>query len=423
MTFLEVACDESGSDGENLISGNTDVFAHAGVCVAEEAAAGALREIRERIRSPAEEYKANHLLREKHRAVLEWLLGPAGPLHGHASVHLIDKSYFVLVAVLDVLAGGPAAAATAAVLYREGRGAVEPSGWQAFLRAGNDLVRRRNHEDGEAPVDAFYQALEALRPAPGGDGGSSGVLAVLRRARPRAQAFRARLAAEPGAVEPLDPLFPALERTVARWGEGGAPVHIVHDRQNTLTEERITRLGASLPPGRRLAGLRLAESRHDARIQLADFLAGVARKLASDELAGRGDPVLTGLLRPYVDPLSVWGDERSWSRLGPVPSATGLRPTPPQPAPPGLVAGYAGTAPPSASPVPVVTPAGGLPSGQGRARERGGRSAPEPEDGRGAVVDAHDLVTAFRPGQDTAEGRVQHCQRKTASPQGRQAKT
>lgn len=28
---LEVACDESGSDGENLTGGNTDVFAHAGV--------------------------------------------------------------------------------------------------------------------------------------------------------------------------------------------------------------------------------------------------------------------------------------------------------------------------------------------------------------------------------------------------------
>lgn len=341
VTFLEVACDESGSDGENLIGGNTDVFAHAGVCVAADAAAGALREIRERIRSPAEEYKANHLLREKHRAVLEWLLGPSGPLHGHASVHLTDKAYFVLVAVLDVLAGGPTAAATAAALYREGRGTAEPSGWQAFLRAANDLVRRRNHEDGEAPVDAFYRALEALRPEPGGDGGPSGVLEPLRRARPRAEAFRARIAAEPGAVEPLDPLFPALERTVARWGEGGTPVHVVHDRQNTLTEERIARLGASLPPGRRLAGLRLAESRHDPRIQLADFLAGVARKLASDELAGRGDPVLTGLLRPYVDPLSVWGDDRSWSRLGPGPSTAGPGPMPHQAAPMSVVTRYA----------------------------------------------------------------------------------
>ncbi|MGW3245824.1 hypothetical protein [Streptomyces sp. NPDC001070] len=333
MTFVEVACDESGWDGENLIGGNTDVFAHAGVCVAGEAAARALREIRERIRSPAEEYKANHLLREKHRAVLEWFLRPAGPLGGDASVHLVDKAWFVVVAVVGVLAPGPSAAVRAAVLYREGRRTLDAARWRAFLRAANELVRTRNHEDGNAPVDPFYRALEALDPADGGDGALSGVVGVLRRARPRAEAFRARLAAAPDAMEPLDPLFPALERTTARWCEGGARVHIVHDRQNSLTEERIARLGAALAPELRPAGLRLAESRHDPRIQLADFLAGVARKLASDELAGRGDTALTGLLRPYVDPLSVWGDDRSWSRLGPVPAATGPRPPAPQLAP------------------------------------------------------------------------------------------
>ncbi len=75
---LEIACDESGSDGENLTGGNTDVFAHAGVSLPLAEAASAVREIRDRIRSPAEEYKANHLLREKHRAVLEWLLAPEG---------------------------------------------------------------------------------------------------------------------------------------------------------------------------------------------------------------------------------------------------------------------------------------------------------------------------------------------------------
>ncbi|WP_431965798.1 hypothetical protein [Actinacidiphila sp. bgisy160] len=337
MTFLEVACDESGSDGENLIGGNTDVFAHAGVCVAGEAAARALAEVRERIRSPAEEYKANHLLRDKHRAVLEWFLGPAGPLGGAASVHLVDKAWFVVVAVVDVLATGPSAAALATTLYREGRRTVDAARWREFLRAANELVRTRNHEAGVTPVDPFHRALGALDPADGAAGALSGVVEVLRRARPRAEAFRARLAAAPEAVDPLDPLFPALERTIARWSEGGARVHVVHDRQNSLTEERIARLGASLAPDRRPAGLRLAESRHDPRIQLADFLAGVARKLASDELAGRGDPVLIGLLRPYVDPLSVWGDDRSWSRLGPGSCPAGPQPPAAQLAPMSFV--------------------------------------------------------------------------------------
>lgn len=64
--------------------------------------------------------------------------------------------------------------------------------------------------------------------------------------------------------------------------------------------------------------MRLVDSRSDLRVQVADFLAGVARKLASDELAGRGDAELVALLRPYVVPSSIWGNDRSWSVLAPV---------------------------------------------------------------------------------------------------------
>jgi hypothetical protein len=70
-------------------------------------------------------------------------------------------------------------------------------------------------------------------------------------------------------------------------------------------------------PRRRLAGLTLVDSRADPRVRVADLLAGVARKIASDELNDRPDPELTALLRPYVDASSTWGDERSWARLSP----------------------------------------------------------------------------------------------------------
>jgi hypothetical protein len=85
-----------------------------------------------------------------------------------------------------------------------------------------------------------------------------------------------------------------------------------------LTKERIAQLKEifSKPPRGRLTSLRLVDSRSDSRVQVADFLAGAARKIASDELNDRGDAELTALLRPYVDPLSVWGDDRSWSLLG-----------------------------------------------------------------------------------------------------------
>src|SRR5215211_8630617 len=144
IRFVEIACDESGSEGENLVGGNTDVFAHASVRLDTESATNCVQEIRSRIRSPATEYKANHLLREKHRSVLRWLLGPLGPLHGNAHVYLIDKAFFVVGKVIDLLvedATRPAgiglhsdqrARAMAVILYRECRRAFGPERWDAF---------------------------------------------------------------------------------------------------------------------------------------------------------------------------------------------------------------------------------------------------------------------------------------------------
>jgi len=68
---MEIACDESGSEGEKLVGGVTAVFAHAGVRLSHEEAATCVRSLREMIKSPAVEYKANHLLRA---------LGPRGAL-------------------------------------------------------------------------------------------------------------------------------------------------------------------------------------------------------------------------------------------------------------------------------------------------------------------------------------------------------
>ncbi|MFD5447826.1 MULTISPECIES: hypothetical protein [unclassified Streptomyces] len=325
--FLEVACDESGSDGENLTGGNTDVFAHAGVCLPVASAAEAVLTVRDRIRSPAEEYKANHLLREKHRPVLEWLLGPSGPIHGHAHVHLTEKAFFVVDRTVAVLLGDPAGALP---LFRAGRPVFGEEDWREFLTSANRLLWVRGNGNGTggeeraAPVDTFFRAVDVLRGARP-PAGPAATLERLAAARHRADAYRARLTAGPAPVPVLDPLLPAVVATAAHWSAPGRPVRLVHDRQNTLTPEAVAwieeraRLG-----GVRLDGLRLVHARHDARVQLADFLAGIARTIASDTLGGGGDAVLTGLLRPYLDAASVWGDEGSWLRLaGNGPPATG----------------------------------------------------------------------------------------------------
>ena len=43
-------------------------------------------------------------------------------------------------------------------------------------------------------------------------------------------------------------------------------------------------------------------------MQIADFVAGIARRVANDELKGRTDAEISVLLRPLVDHESVWVD-------------------------------------------------------------------------------------------------------------------
>ena len=283
----EICCDESGYEGEKLIGSTTDVFAHARVRLSHEAAAGFMRELHERIRSPVTEYKANHILRDKHRAVLRWALDPAGPLYGWASAFLIDKAWYVLSRAVDVLAPGTP-------VPRDGRALYGDAAWHAFLLATNNLLWTK---DLTATAVASYFA--ALPPPVNGD-----VLGPLRACRPAAEEFRRH----PTLV--LEPLVTAIAQAVASVEQ---PVVVVHDQTNTLSPSRIAWLVATLPG---LAGVRLVDSRDDARVQVADVVAGVVRKLASDELNGHGDAELVPLLRPFVDPGSSWGDERSSARLG-----------------------------------------------------------------------------------------------------------
>lgn len=307
--MIEVACDESGSEGDRLIGATTDVFAHASVTLDAGAAAAVMAEIRRRAPTPAIAYKANHVLREKNRAGLVWLLGE---LPGQAGVYLADKAFLVVDHVVRLLLGDPA---PATALYRTGRRSPQ---WAAFLLSANNLMRARNRRGIQTSDDSFFTVLESMP----GD-----VAAQLQAARPAAETFRARLHADPAAAPHLDPLLPAIAAAVRRWGAGSRPVTIVHDRQIALSTARIAALHAEL--GAALAGVRLVGSQDDPRIQVADLLAGTARKIASDELNGRGDPELTALLRPYVDPESVWVDVADWA---PWPSSTSTS-TPSAPSP------------------------------------------------------------------------------------------
>jgi hypothetical protein len=97
--LVQIACDESGYEGEKLIGGMTDVFAHASVRLDGVSATRCVQELRSRIRSPATEYKANHLLRDKHpRVQLADIL--AGAARKIASDQLGDSGDAELTALL-----------------------------------------------------------------------------------------------------------------------------------------------------------------------------------------------------------------------------------------------------------------------------------------------------------------------------------
>jgi hypothetical protein len=327
---LEIACDESGSEGERLIGGSTDVFAHASLHLGAGVAAACIQRLRVWTRSPAEEYKASVVLRAQNRPALMWLLGPSGPLHGNAHVHLTEKTYLVVGAVADILTRSadaearqdPLGGSAADRLYREGPRAVGQGRWMELLASFNDLVRATDPAEMRAYAAAFSRLGAGLRQA------STESELVLRLGRWSADsdAVVARLLEGPAMAPRLDPLIPALAHAVTHWGAGGRAVAVVHDEHHSLTAPRIAQLrqlldGRGPSPGRkpcRLVGVRLVDSRSDPRVQVADLLAGAARRIASNELNGSGDTELTRLLRPYVDTDSIWGHERSWARLAQV---------------------------------------------------------------------------------------------------------
>jgi hypothetical protein len=336
---VEIACDESGFSGSNLVRTDTKVFTHASVRLRTEDATRCVDEIRDRAGDPAREYKSARLMRARDRTLLVWLLGPTGPLLGNAHVHLTDKTYFVVERVTCLLLGelssplwaglspGPRVTRFAVTLHRDGPRTFGEGRWQAFLDASNSLLVGRTSPDRSAPVDRFFQVVDALR-ASEVAGAVGRIVRMLRQAGTDGHTSRGQLLHDPKVVPATDLFVPAILRAVAHWSAQVGPVTIVHDEQSALTRLRIAQLQQILldpPPSfpRSLpqcpmSGLRGADSRTDPRVQIADLLAGLARRIASDELDGRSNPELTTLLRPYVDSDSIWQDSRSWAALRPV---------------------------------------------------------------------------------------------------------
>lgn len=273
---VEIACDESGFSGTNLLDPGSPVIAHAGVDLTCEEAAAVLGTLRSRFnhRGTAE-HKAHLLLRPGQPEAVAWFLAE---LAGRSTVHVVDKRAHVAGRVLDLLTGEPSYLDGTRLGRDHGRaGAVlqERTDVLAAFVAMTHLKHRRRPDP--AAVDRFV----ALVPGVVAD-----VPELAGLARRDVVAVLDRLLdGDPAVPPPLEPLVPALAETALRWSDGRRSVAVVHDEQSALTPQRTAVLGATLaaavsPAPPPLLAVRQVDSRRDPRVQVADLLAGWARSSA-----------------------------------------------------------------------------------------------------------------------------------------------
>ena len=337
---VEIACDESGFSGSNLLHPATPVITHASVDLAVGEAVELIAAVRSGFRCSLEELKSGQFLRGPGAG--RALEGFLAALSGRAHVHLVDKEYFLVTRIVDLFLAEPSYAAgtrltqehrpAALALYRAGRSAGRD--WGVFLAAFVDLVRtKRLRQPDRGLVDRFFRARDVLA-REGLGAPAEGVLDELSRAR--VWAVLTRLTSDDRSIPPpLEPMLPALAETVLFWSGGRRQVLVIHDEQSALTAGRLRRLqqvlanggvpppagadeagadeagtdeagtdevGASPPRVSPLAGLVTVDSRDDPRVQVADLLAGVARRWP--------EPVDDGPLQPFLSPTSLRDPQR-----------------------------------------------------------------------------------------------------------------
>ncbi len=281
-SWIEIACDESGFSGSNLLDPASPVITHASVDLALSEAAEVVAVLRSRLHRHSE-YKSTQLLRPEQRRSLEWFLTA---LSGRAHVNIIDKTAYVAARVLELFTEDPSYGAGTSLGRDHSQAVLALRRRSGFLAAFVDLtrtkrVRRIDHDS----IDRFLATMPADVPA----------LREVTSARVEEVMIRL-IDEDPSFPPPLEPLVPALAETLLFWSAGERSVAVVHDEQSALTPGRVARLGSFLaeavsPAPPPLRSFRQVDSRDEPRIQVADLLAGIAR---------RRTPKLNELIAPYL---------------------------------------------------------------------------------------------------------------------------
>jgi len=321
-----IGCDESASAGEKLIDTALPVFVHGSTDLTLDEADNFMGDLRRVTRSQAPELKSATVLARQHRPAL---IAAMAAIAARGNIHLVDKTYYVTTKLIDLLIAERASRAgedvrftgegrqLASALVNEAPADLGPTFWRMLLRRYNDYVRVYARAGQTAPtVEPFFRALRdaqsrATNPR------VQYVLGQLWEARFLAAEYEG---ARVGEMREMDPAFSTLAAVAKTWRVrlGDVPFSFLIDRYAQLTDDvrelilETARLplhiGARTLPGADLREIRQTASHLDARVQVADIIAGVGREIAALAANGTYDDELQVVVGEMLDLQGMWSD-------------------------------------------------------------------------------------------------------------------
>lgn len=338
--LIEIACDESGSEGENLMEAAHCVFSHASVNLSVGEAEAIMSDLACRTKSNARELKSKVLLKRANQRHLIELLRPDGPLAGRANIYLADKSYFVVGKIVSLLIEEDAHARglnitahereIANQLFDLGPRALGEVNWKRLLIGFNNLVRTKKRSDSmHVRFSDFVALLDDIRlrshRAP-----VSEILALMWNAREHARQFE-----DPpeSLLRQLEPIVPTMNWVATSWRLrlGDVPIAFIHDEHWALNPETTellidvakarTIIGGVVMPAVDLRSITLVDSKSDPRVQVADILAATGRIVGENALQGDTSGPLVDSVKPFLDFHGLWSEKSPLGSLIP-PEAT-----------------------------------------------------------------------------------------------------
>jgi hypothetical protein len=181
------------------------------------------------------------------------------------------------------------------MLHNRAPASVGRENWDALLKAYNEVIRSHLRAGSTAPTTQEFFSLLGLARIASSDSEVTMVLELIWQGRENVSRYQGE---RPGNFREMDPMVTTLAAVSRSWRIrlGDVPFEFLADDYWGLDPETrqliIEGVRAPLDVGRvqlpavDLRGIRLANSKSDVRIQVADLVAGIGREIA--RLANQG---------------------------------------------------------------------------------------------------------------------------------------